>query len=133
MIKIFTGNCYKAIANVKADCEFPERFKSPWEQIEWFNRYLEDFKKNGIAILTYSPYILNYLNLLIAKGEIDFDNLEVTEYFYDKMNDFDVAKVDLKITDKEKGKKMIDTRSLSEPISYIYDEYNKITKSKKCV
>jgi len=49
------------------------------------------------------------------------------------MNDFDVAKVNLKITDKEKGIKLIDTTSLSEPISYIYDEYNKITKSKKCV
>lgn len=130
MIRIFTGNCYKAIANVKADCEFPEHFRSPWEQIDWFNRYLEKFKKDNTTILTYSPYILNLLNLLIAKGEIDFDNLEVTEYYYDKMSD-DVTKYNLKVTDKEKGTKLIDARSLSTPISYIYNEYNKITKSEK--
>lgn len=130
MIRIFTGNCYKAIANVKADCEFPEHFRSPWEQIDWFNKFLENFKKKNITILTYSPYILNLLNLLIAKGEIDFDNLEVIEYYYDKQSD-DVTKYSLKVTDMEKGTKLIDTTSLSEPISYIYNEYNKITKSKK--
>lgn len=131
MIRIFTGNCYKAIVDVKADCEFPEHLKSPWEQINWINTYLEDFKKNGVSILTYSPYILNYLNLLIARGEIDFDNLEVIEYYYDKVNDFDVTKINLKISDKEKGIKMIDTRGLSEPISYIYNEYNKIKNKGK--
>ena len=130
MIRIFTGNCYKAIANVKADCEFPEHFRSPWEQIDWFNKFLENFKKKNISILTYSPYILNLLNLLIAKGEIDFDNLEVIEYYYDKQSD-DVTEYSLKVTDMEKGTKLIDTTSLSEPISYIYNEYNKITKSKK--
>lgn len=109
---------------------FPEHFRSPWEQIDWFNRYLEKFKKDNTTILTYSPYILNLLNLLIAKGEIDFDNLEVTEYYYDKMSD-DVTKYNLKVTDKEKGTKLIDARSLSTPISYIYNEYNKITKSEK--
>lgn len=128
MIRIFTGNCYKAIANVKADCEFPEHFRSPWEQIDWFNKFLENFKKKNITILTYSPYILNLLNLLIAKGEIDFDNLEVIEYYYDKQSD-DVTKYNLKVTDMEKGTNLIDTTSLSEPISYIYNEYNKITKS----
>ena len=109
---------------------YPEHFRSPWEQIDWFIRYLENFKKNNTTILTYSPYILNLLNLLIAKGEIDFDDLEVTEYYYDKESD-DVTEHNLKVIDIEKGTKLIDATSLSEPISYIYNEYNKITKPKK--
>jgi predicted ATP-dependent endonuclease of OLD family len=75
-----------------------------------------------LMIATHSPYIVNYLNLLVGRAEKKID----TPY---KMNfsDIDVYEISdgyatsLKL---DVDKEIVDTRLLSEPISEIYEEYN---------
>ena len=127
MLTIYTGNIYKSIETLDVTFSFPENRRSPDEQLKWFDKHLKEFQTKDISIKTFSPYILNYLNLLIAKGDLKFDNIEVYEYFYDEedeTNDF----TSLKVSDN-KLNNLIDTRSFSEPISWIYSEYNKFKKS----
>lgn len=121
MLRIYTGNTYKSISTLDVDYFLPEHELSPWEQFEWFDRHLKQFQNEDVSITTFSPYIMNYLNLKLIKGELTKDTIQVIERFYDDEtneiydNDLVIMNVDL-----------IDTTSLSEPISYIYDEYNKI-------
>ena len=77
----------------------------------------------GVMMATHSPYIVNYLNLLMrrsvnGKGDgvkIDADKVEVFEVV-------EGCAVPLKV----EGQPLIDTRLLSDPISEMYDEYNKL-------
>lgn len=76
-----------------------------------------------LMIATHSPYIANYLNLLAARAskkvktpyKINFSDIGV----YEISNGYATS---LKI---DENKEIVDTRSLSEPISEIYEEYNK--------
>ena len=131
MLRIYTGNSYKVVEGIPdVTYMFPENSKSAWDQIEWVDSHLEEFKTQDVTIVTFSPYIMNYMNLLIAKDIIDFDNIEVEEYDEYISDDNDVSHFSIKITDDKQLKKMIDTRSLSDPITWIYSEYNKIIDSK---
>lgn len=71
--------------------------------------------KTGCMITTHSPYIINYLNLLIKKQIIDFKNVNVYQvldgYILDLMRS---------------SEQIVDTRLLSEPISSIYEDYNSL-------
>lgn len=75
-----------------------------------------------LMLATHSPYILNYMNLLVDRYEKDKD----TSY---KISFGDVGAyeitggyaVDLRI---EGERRLLDARSLSDPISSIYSEYN---------
>lgn len=77
----------------------------------------------GVMMATHSPYIVNYLNLLMrrsvnGKGDgvkIDADKVEVFEVV-------EGCAVPLKV----EGQPLIDTRLLSDPISEMYAEYNKL-------
>lgn len=93
----------------------PENGKSPWEQIE----YIRDNCDKSITIFTYSPYIINMLNLLIRQEKLDTSDLEVLEICEDE------AVFDL-ILHLEDRRILIDARSLSDPISWIYQEYNEL-------
>jgi hypothetical protein len=121
MIRIYTGNAYKSISTLDVDYFLPERDMSPWEQLEWFDRHLKQFQTEDVSITTFSPYIMNYLNLKLIKGELTKDMIQVIERFYDDETN-EIYDNDLVIMNAD----LVDTRSLSEPISYIYDEYNKI-------
>ena len=92
----------------------PENGKSPWEQID----YIKDNCKKDLVIFTYSPYIINMLNLLIKQEGLTGDDLEAYEIFENTTMDL--------IINTEKGL-LVDARSLSDPISWIYQEYYKIT------
>lgn len=92
----------------------PEGGKSPWEQID----YIKDNCKKDLVIFTYSPYIINMLNLLIKQEELTENDMEAYEIFEDTTMDL--------IINTEKGL-LVDARSLSDPISWIYQEYYKIT------
>ena len=92
----------------------PENGKSPWEQID----YIKDNCKKDLVIFTYSPYIINMLNLLIKQEGLTGDDLEAYEIFENTTMDL--------IINTEKGP-LVDARSLSDPISWIYQEYYKIT------
>jgi hypothetical protein len=121
MLRIYTGNTYKSISTLDVDYFLPERDMSPWEQLEWFDMHLKQFQTEDVSITTFSPYILNYLNLKLIKGELTKDMIQVIERFYDEETN-EIYDNDLVIVNAD----LVDATSLSEPISYIYDEYNKI-------
>ncbi len=125
MLNIITSNSYKTISDLKADYSFPENDKSPWEQLEWFDNHIKEFNEEDLTIKTFSPYIINYLNLKLIKKELDFDKLNVKDYFYDD-DTHETFKFDLKISEVQ----LIDTRNFSDPIAQMYEEFNKIKKEK---
>lgn len=78
--------------------------------------------KMSLMLATHSPYILNYMNLLVDRYEKGKD----TKYkvSFDDVAAFEIADgllYDLKI---EGERKLVDSRSLSDPISSIYSEFN---------
>lgn len=85
-------------------------------QIELFDKYL--FYKNSekISLFTNSPYILNYLNLLIIKNEIDFNLLDVI--FVEKNGN----ETSLKVLNHN----IINTNLFSDTINNIYNNYELI-------
>jgi hypothetical protein len=128
MLTVYTSSEAKALENIKVDYEFPENSISPCEQLEWMDAHLEEFKKETVSIKTFSPYILNYLNLILIRGDLDYSSLDVFDVHFDDENG-KVEMFDLKI--QNEGVQLIDTTLLSDPISHIYDEYNKIKESKE--
>ena len=76
-----------------------------------------------LMVATHSPYIVNYLNLLIRRAEtgqsaphINFQDIDVLEIA-------DGYATSLHI---EGERHLIDARLMSDPITEIYDEYNKM-------
>lgn len=126
MLIVYIASDSKEFDNMEFTYRFPENGLSPWEQLDWMQEHLNEFLEKDITICTFSPYILNFLNLMLAKKELSFDNLEVYELytFEDDNGIIGTDKESKKIFDK--GMPLIDTRSYSHTISYIYDEYNKI-------
>lgn len=123
MLKIYTGNIYShKLASLDTTYAWPEEKRGPSEQFEWFDIHLDEFNTKDVSIKTFSPYLLNYLNLVLKEGKLDFDKLEVINIYFDESTD-EYYNEDLKILNYN----MVDTRSMSEPISWIYEEYNKIT------
>lgn len=78
----------------------------------------------SLIIATHSPYILNYLNLLIARREYDKDTHSPSIKFED-VDAYEVAEGTIRPL-KIEEKKLIDTRVMSDPISAIYRMYNSI-------
>jgi predicted ATPase len=117
--------------NIHIHIEEPELSLDPESQRELLNFLInkcfidksEDYKLS-LMLATHSPYIVNHLNLLImaARKEkpignalIQFDNIDVFEITDGFLNDL-----------KRDEKFIIDTRSLSNPISDIYDNFNQL-------
>lgn len=133
MLKIYTANTESAFDKEKVqnkedvieqfDYNCPENFRSSYEQLEWMESKKEEFLEKDITIKTYSPYILNLLNLWLAKKEFNYNNLEVYEVFFDE-DDNTISVFDLRV--QNEGVELIDTRCASEAISDIYNEYNNI-------
>lgn len=75
-----------------------------------------------LMMATHSPYIVNYLNLLVNRPQelgkpfLAYDDVNVYEIFEGYGGSL-----------KTIGKKLFDTTSLSEPISQIYTEYNSLS------
>lgn len=90
-------------------------------------RHNKSFIKIHCIMTTHSPYIVNYLNLLIKRSankidtpyRIDYPDVAVYE-----VSDGYISS--LKIDDESR---IIDTRILSDPISNIYEEYDNLTKA----
>ena len=76
-----------------------------------------------VMLATHSPYIVNYLNLLIARSKKGLDGgvsyNDVNAYYMDKGRCYT-----LRIGD---GHDIIDASSMSTTISNIYAEYNKLS------
>ncbi len=102
---------------------FPESQKALVDTL--IDRCFSGNERNiSLMMATHSPYIVNYLNLLIARAEhgiehssrIDFDKVDIYEIA-------DGYAVSLKIKGQDN---VFDTRVMSDPISSTYNEYNRI-------
>lgn len=71
--------------------------------------------KTACMITTHSPYVINYLNLLIKKQVLQFDDINAYQVL-------DGYLLDLMRSEEQ----IVDTTLLSEPISEIYDNYNSL-------
>ena len=82
-------------------------------------------RKMGIIMATHSPYILNYLNVLIRqtaeeRARVEPENLAVYRIY-------DGNAQTLMATDEE-GKALVDTYDLTEMMSAIYNEFNELSR-----
>lgn len=80
-------------------------------------------RKMGIIMATHSPYILNYLNVLLrqtatGRAKIDAENLAVYRLYNGSAQSLMVA--------DDKGMPIVDTYDLAEMMSVIYQEYNEL-------
>jgi hypothetical protein len=75
-----------------------------------------------LMMATHSPYIVNYLNLLIKRN----DNGENTTYKmpFEDMNVYEIIGGTATSLRMEGEHRIINASSLSDPISNIYSEYN---------
>jgi len=79
MLKIYTSNNSKGLENIKATYEFPENGLSPWEQIDWMNERLPEFKgENEIPIETKLNFASGILTELI-RGEKEYTTSELID------------------------------------------------------
>ena len=82
-------------------------------------------RKMGIIMATHSPYILNYLNVLIRqtaeeRARVEPENLAVCRIY-------DGNAQTLMATDED-GKALVDTYDLTEMMSAIYNEFNELSR-----
>lgn len=129
MLTVYTSIEAKALKNIKVDYEFPENGVSAWNQLEWMDAHLDEFVNKEVSIKTFSPYIMNYLNLMLMRGDVDYSSLDVYYVMRPDDESSEPELCDLKI--QNEGVYLIDTTLLSDPISYIYEQYNKIKEDKK--
>lgn len=99
-------------------------------------RLIDDLVKNAsiatandrhmsIIMATHSPYILNYLNVLLhqhAKGRAHIDAANMAVYRI-----YDGSAQDL-MSEDDKGNTIVDTYDLTEMMSVIYHEFNELSK-----
>ena len=76
-----------------------------------------------LMMATHSPYIVNYMNLLIKR----FDREEATPYkmAFEDISAYEIADGFATSLKVESEHRLIDARSLSDTISEIYEEYNR--------
>jgi hypothetical protein len=81
----------------------------------------------SLSLATHSPYILNYLNLLIQR---QLHNAEGVKLGADKISAYEICagtSSNLKI-EVEANRPIVNAVSMSEPLSDIYAEYNRLAK-----
>lgn len=99
--------------------------KSPYEQIDFLENLLgkwDNWKTDPrkILISTNSPYILNYINVIMARDQELAEKISAY-YVHD---DYDVECLD-SIGNKT-NMRLINTIDLSEPMEYIFENYTEI-------
>ena len=88
--------------------------------------FLIEHKDNMFLMMaTHSPYIVNYLNLLIRRAETGQSALGPQMNFHD-IEVLEIADGYATSLNIEGEQHLIDTRIMSDPITEIYSEYNKI-------
>lgn len=117
--------------NIHLLIEEPELNLDPYSQIQLINQLVDICfdQQNGhnisLALATHSPYILNYLNLLIKRDELNADGTKLSA---DKISVYEInagTSIDLKM-DGVNEHKIVNAVSMSEPLSDIYSEYNRL-------
>ena len=101
--------------------EEPELSLYPQSQLDLMNQIIGlcySVKKNfdvNCMITTHSPYIANYINLLIKENKIDYNDVKVYEVIAGTVRKLNIDE-----------KQLINVAVLSEPISRIYSKYNEL-------
>ena len=87
-------------------------------------RKKEDKRELGVMLATHSPYIVNYLNLLMRRSENNAPSISIRldSRLVEVYEVLDGCAVPLKSLDE---RPIIDTRLLSDPIANIYAEFKK--------
>ena len=86
------------------------------------NCFIDNTNLIELIVSTHSPYIVNYLNLLIKR----FDkNIEEAKYSYDELAVYQVADGGL-INLMAQNERLVNTNPLSDTINNIYNEYEKL-------
>ena len=86
------------------------------------NCFIDNINPVELLLSTHSPYIINYLNLLIKR----FDkNAVEAKYNYDELAVYQVADGEL-INLMAKNERLVNTNPLSDTINDIYNEYEKL-------
>lgn len=117
--------------NVHLLLEEPELNLDPQSQIRLVDTLINScFYTNRsynmtLAMATHSPYILNYLNLLIRRHQMNSNEVKLS---FENLSVYEIVEgtsFDLKIRGEEM---LVDATSMSDPISQIYAEYNALNK-----
>lgn len=122
----------KLSARVYLHIEEPELGLSPYAQYDLLNRLVVLGSRKvcnpvHIMLTTHSPYVLNYLNLLIKahdSGITDFTNGACLDY--DNIAAYHVSNGEVEDLKSIVGQRLIDTDVLSDPINDIYDRYEEL-------
>ncbi len=82
-----------------------------------------DGKKHMLTITTHSPYIVNYLNVLLRRKNQQ-DGIESSDLAVCNVSDGRLQ--NLIASDLETGEVVVDSYSLSEPMENVFDEYRSL-------
>lgn len=123
MISIYTATHSDYLKDVVVNVEYPENELSPREQIAW----LEEHYKYDISIKTFSPYILNYMNVILRRGKVRTKTGSRLYHGPDEYNSkSDYLPIDVVMDD---GIVAIDTYDFAEVMSDIHDLYQRAKDS----
>lgn len=111
--------------------EEPEQNLYPFTQIALFERILSmcslEERKHSCTITTHSPFILNYLNVLIARhykgveGKVSLNPDELGAFVIG-----DGYLTDLIQVNSNTGQKSVNAEDLVEAMRYMFDEYRRM-------
>ncbi len=106
--------------NIHIHIEEPELSLYPKGQMQLMQSlidvcYKEKNKDYDISMVvsTHSPYIMNYLNLVIKKSFLEFDDIGAYQ-----------VKDGMLFSLMKPNNRIVDTRSMSDPIGEIYQDFN---------
>lgn len=117
MLTIFTATNAEYLQGRHFDVRFPEIGLSPNEQINYIEEIVRSQK--NLTIATFSPYIVNALNIHIVLEELNRHNLKVIACT--ELGEFDL------VCEDEKGNLIVDTYIFTEPMDLIYNQYTSLT------
>lgn len=105
---------------------YPESQKSLIDFLVSRCFYLEAKDNIYLMMATHSPYIVNYLNLLIRRAEIGQPTINIPQIGFYNVEVLEIAEGYATSLNIEGKQNLIDTRIMSDPITEIYSEYNNL-------
>jgi predicted ATPase len=88
------------------------------------NCFIKNQNEVELFISTHSPYIVNYLNLLIRAFDKKSKD-DVAQYNYDNLSVFQISNGEL-FNLVVQNERLVNTNPLSDTINYIYNKYNEL-------
>lgn len=88
------------------------------------NCFIKNHNEVELFLSTHSPYIVNYLNLLIRAFDLKSKDVDA-QYNYDNLSVFQVSNGEL-FNLVVQNERLVNTNPLSDTINYIYNKYNEL-------